>query len=75
MPHSEQLHVVEHIHLVKGDPNTMMDEMLMEDPLALATPWHSVLTYTRARDQDLLEFVCAENDRNPVDAAGHTGLE
>ncbi len=75
MPHSEQLHVVEHIHLMKGDPNTMMDEMLLEDPLALATPWHNVLTYTRARDQDLLEFVCAENDRNPVDAAGHTGLE
>ena len=39
------------------------------------TPWHSVLSYTRSRDQDLLEFVCAENDRNPVDAAGHTGLE
>ncbi len=56
-------------------PNTLIDEMLVEDPLALATPWHTVLSYTRARDQDLLEFVCAENDRNPVDAAGHTGLE
>jgi len=75
MPHSDQLHVVEHIHLAKDDPNTLIDEMLVEDPLALAAPWHNVLSYTRARDQDLLEFVCAENDRNPVDAAGHTGLE
>jgi hypothetical protein len=49
--------------------------MLVQDPLALAKPWHNVLSYKRARDQDLLEFVCAENDRNPVDAAGHTGLE
>jgi len=75
MPHSDQLHVVEHIHLAPDDPNTLIDDMLVEDPLALATPWHTVLSYTRARDQDLLEFVCAENDRNPVDAAGHTGLQ
>ena len=26
-----------------------MDEMLVEDPLALATPWHNVLSYARAR--------------------------
>ena len=75
LPNNGDLHVVEHIHLAKDDPNVLMDEMLVEDPLALATPWHNVLTYARARDQDLLEFVCAENDRNPVDAAGHTGLE
>ena len=75
MPHSEQMHVVERIHLAKDDPNTLMDELMVEDPLALATPWHNVLTYKRSRDQDLLEFVCAENDRNPVDATGHTGLE
>ena len=75
MPHSGQLHVTERIHLAKDDPDTLVDEMVAEDPEALAQPWHSVLTYKRARDQDLLEFVCAENDRNPVDAAGHTGLE
>ncbi|HTB69255.1 MAG TPA: hypothetical protein VK727_23740 [Steroidobacteraceae bacterium] len=75
MPHSEQLHVIEHIHLAPNDPNTLIDDMVAEDPLALAKPWHTVLSYTRARDQELLEFVCAENDRNPVDAAGHTGLE
>jgi hypothetical protein len=75
MPHSEQLHIIEHIHLAPKDPNTLIDEMVAEDPLALAKPWHTVLSYTRARDQDLLEFVCAENDRNPVDASGHTGLE
>jgi hypothetical protein len=75
MPHSDQLHITERIHLAKDDRDTLIDEMLVEDPLALAKPWHNVLTYKRARDQDLLEFECAENDRNPVDAAGHTGLE
>ncbi len=29
----------------------------------------------RTRGSTLLEFICAENDRNPVDAAGHTGLQ
>ncbi len=75
MPHSDQMHIIEHIHLAKDDANTLIDEMVVEDPLALVKPWHTVLSYKRARDQDLLEFVCAENDRNPVDAAGHTGLE
>jgi len=75
MPHSDQLHVIEHIHLAQGDPNTLIDDMLVEDPLALAKPWHTVLRYKRARDQELLEFICAENDRNPVDASGHTELK
>ena len=44
------------------------------DPIALAKPWHNTLTFKRSRDQNLLEFVCAENDRNPVDEAGHTGF-
>jgi hypothetical protein len=75
MGHSDKLHIIEHIHLAKDDPDTMIDELVAEDPVALVKPWHTTLTYKRARDQDLLEFVCAENDRNPVDAKGHTGLE
>lgn len=27
-----------------------------------------------SQDWQLLEFVCAENDRNPVDAGGNTGF-
>ena len=75
MKHSDKLHVTERFHLDKADPDTMVDDMLVEDPEALAHPWHSILSYKRARDQDLMEFVCAENDRNPVDANGHTGLQ
>lgn len=75
MKHSDQLHVLERIHLAADDPNTLIDEMVVEDPLALAKPWHNTLTFKRARDQDLLEFVCAENDRNPVDESGHTGFK
>ena len=72
MKHSDKLHIVERFHLAQNDPNTLVDEMTAEDPLALEKPWHNTLTFKRARDQDLLEFICAENDRNPVDESGNT---
>jgi len=72
MNHSDRLHVIERFHLAADDPDTLVDDMLVEDPLALAKPWHNVLSYKRARDQNLMEFECAENDRNPVDASGNT---
>jgi hypothetical protein len=73
--HSGKLHITERMHQAKDDPDTLVVEMISEDPDALAKPWHNTLTFKRARDQELLEFVCAENDRNPVDESGHTGFE
>jgi len=70
--HSPKLRILERIHLDPKDPNKLIDEMRLEDPDALAEPYHQTITFTRNRDQPLLEFVCAENDRNPVDANGNT---
>ncbi len=75
MGHSDQMHIVERIHLKKGDPNTLIDEMTVEDPLALAKPWHATYTYRRSRTQSLLEFICDENNRNPVNAQGQTEFQ
>jgi len=69
-PHSDKLHIVERIHL--KDPNTLVDEMTFDDADALAQPWHETMTYTRHREWDQLEFICEENNRNPVDDAGKT---
>jgi hypothetical protein len=38
----------------------------------LAQPWNRRFTYARQRDGELYEFVCAENDRNPVGEDGLT---
>jgi hypothetical protein len=73
--HSDKLHIVERIHLAKDNPDSLVVEMTADDALALEQPWHNTLTFTRSRDSELLEFVCAENDRNPVDESGHTGFE
>jgi hypothetical protein len=75
MKHSDKLHVMERIHLDKNSADTLVDEMTIEDPEALEKPWTTTLTWQRTRDGDLIEFVCAENDRNPVDASGHTTFQ
>ena len=70
--HSKQLHVLERIHLLPGDANTLVDEMTLEDPEALERPFHQRFFYKRERDWNLQEFICAENDRNPVNEKGET---
>jgi hypothetical protein len=47
-------------------------DMVAEDPLALQKPWTQKFTYRRERTWNLVEFICAENDRNPVDASGQS---
>jgi len=75
MKHSDKLHLTERIHLDKGDPDTLVDELTAEHPEALAKPWSHTFNYKRSREWSLLEFICAENDRNPVDAHGETGFK
>ena len=75
MKHSARLHVTERMHLAKDDPETLIVEMTVEDPEALEKPWQLTHTFTRSRDTELIEFICAENDRNPVDESGHTQFE
>ena len=69
LQHGPQLHVVERIHLLS--PDKMEDQMTLTDPDVLAKPWHMVRTYTRHRDLDQLEFICEENNRNPIDKNGN----
>jgi len=72
MHHSPKMRITERIHLKAGDPNTLLNEMTIDDPDALEEPFKAVVPYTRDRNGKLLEFQCSENDRNPVDAEGNT---
>jgi len=75
MKHGPRMHIVERIHLAPKDRDTLVDEMTIDDPDALEKPWAHTLTYKRSREWQLLEFECAENDRNPVDSSGKTGFK
>jgi hypothetical protein len=70
--HSAKLRILERIRLDPKNADLLVVDMTLEDPEALAEPYKQTLTYKRDREQMLLEFVCAENDRNPVDAQGNT---
>jgi hypothetical protein len=70
--HSDQFHLIERIHLSTDNPDILLNEMTMLDPVAFAVPYLATTTYRRDRHGVLIEFQCAENDRNPVNDDGAT---
>ena len=70
--HSDQFRLIERIRLSPDDPDVLVNEMRMEDPLAFAEPFEVTATYRRDRNGALIEFQCSQNDRNPVDDDGNT---
>ena len=60
---------------IRQDPNRLVLDMTIEDADALEKPWKRQFSFARQRDWSLMEFICAENDRNPVNADGHTQFQ
>lgn len=72
MPHSDHFVLHERIRLSPDDPDMLISEMRMEDSEALEEPFEVTVRYRRDRYGSLIEFQCAENDRNSVNEAGET---
>jgi hypothetical protein len=72
MYHSDKIRVTERIRLDSKDPDKLFVELTVTDPEALAKPYTNVYAFTRSREYELIEFICAENDRNKLDAEGNT---
>jgi hypothetical protein len=70
--HSDQLKVVERYRLDPKNPDKLTLEFTHIDPKALKAPWKQSFTFTRHREWEQIEFICAENDRNPVGDNGKT---
>lgn len=56
-PFSDELILIERIRRI--DDNTLENRITIEDPIAYARPWSSVLTYERSA-YELSEFICQE---------------
>jgi hypothetical protein len=69
---SGALKVTERIHLDEADPDVLHVEFTFEEPNVLAAPWRQAYRFTRNREWEQIEFVCAENDRNPIGEDGKT---
>jgi hypothetical protein len=70
--HSDQFRLVERISLSPDNPDVLVNELTMTDPVAFSGPYQLRVSYRRDRHGALIEFQCAENDRNPVDENGNT---
>jgi hypothetical protein len=68
-PHSDQVHVVQRMR--KTGPDRIEDIMTIDDPVAFTKPWTVTRHYKRAKDYEIMEFVCTENNRNMTDANGN----
>jgi len=73
--HSDAVKLSERIHLDAKDKDLLLVETTFEDPKALAAPWHTVARFKRQRGLDQIEFICAQNDRNPINEKGEVQFE
>ena len=73
MKHSDQIHVIERMRLL--DPQTLENQLTLEDPVAFTQPWTVTRTFRRAKaGEEMREFVCLENNRNPIKSDGSVGV-
>ena len=69
---SNKLRINERIYLDKDNRNLLHLDYTFTDPNVLSQPWHRLHTFRRDRTWEILEYVCDENNRHPVDANGQT---
>jgi len=67
-----QLKITERIYLDEENSDRLHLDFTFEDPDALAEPWVRTHVFNRDNEWALLEYVCSENDRHPVNASGQT---
>jgi len=72
VPHSDKMKIVERFRLT--DPDTMIIETTITDPVVLTAPYTTSSTLRRHRNWTVSEYICEENNRNYVDPAGKAGI-
>jgi hypothetical protein len=70
LPHSEELTLTERYREVS--PGRLEVSVTMDDPKAFKKPYTRVTQWRFEPDWVINEYVCLENNRNPVDAEGNT---
>jgi hypothetical protein len=62
---SDRAHFTEELRMI--NKNELEDQLTIDDPIALAYPWHITLTFKRVTELNrVVDYDCTENDRNPV---------
>jgi hypothetical protein len=66
--HTEKLHVVERMR--RPDKGHLEVEITAEDPDAYTKPWTTTIYGALAPQEEILEFVCPENNKDPLHFGG-----
>ena len=73
LPHSDALTVKERLWLESD--TVLKDEITLVDAKAFTKPWTVTKAYHRAAPgAELIEYVCLENQRNPINDKGEIGV-
>jgi hypothetical protein len=72
-PHSEALRVTERFH--RRDFGHLDLDVTFDDPKAYSKPWTVNLKVNLAPDTEMLEYVCAENEKDRSHLVGRTAEE
>jgi hypothetical protein len=66
--HSDKMRIVTRLRLV--DAEHLQVKGTVEDPEALVTPWQYTLTYRRHPKEEIVEYLCEDNNQERLDATG-----
>jgi hypothetical protein len=69
--HSDKMRIVTRFHRV--DAEHLQVKGTVEDPEALVTPWQYTLTYRRQPGEEIVEYLCEDNNQEKLDPV--TGRE
>jgi hypothetical protein len=67
-PHTESLRITERLH--RGDFGHLTVDVVYNDPEAYDKPWTIKAAMQYTADSELLEYVCAENEKDSVHLVG-----
>jgi hypothetical protein len=70
--HSDKMKVTERFKLV--EPDVLEVVTTVEDPAVFVEPYTSTTRYQRHRDWKIMEYVCAQNNRDQLDEHGNPGF-
>jgi len=70
--HSDQVHEIERIRRIS--PTQIQDIMTIEDPVAFTKPWVVTRLYDLKPTWQITEYVCEDNNRNPIRDDGTTAF-
>jgi hypothetical protein len=72
-PKSGDMHIIEHIKKIDGGKK-LQDLVTFDDPKVYTKTWTARLLYDWRPDIRFIEYICEENNRNPVSADGTVGV-